>query len=141
MERALGRVSISQQDIMGIVARGTHHIEEATFLPKLPEGVRVRSVHDDPISMSQIFILESEKPVEGWTDYVESGLSIPLSPVATQTMKRAVDHRYDPEYMIKKMTIRELLFSFEDVLEGEDIVANTDMTIYEYLRLIAKEVK
>jgi hypothetical protein len=140
MERALGRVSISQQAMMGIIARGTHKIEEATFLPKLPVGVHVRSVHEDPISMSQIFILESAEPVEGWTDYVTPGVEIPLSPVAMQLMGRVVDNTKDPEYLIRHMTIRELVnASTQIALDTER--PQLDLTIEEFLREYSRTIQ
>ncbi|QIW88719.1 hypothetical protein P59_122 [Bacillus phage P59] len=138
MERALGRITLNDTEILGIIARGEHRFEGHTYLPKLPSGVTVRSVHNDPVSLGQTFILESEFPVEGWTQYVEPGREIPLSPAGLEKKVKVKDNAKDPEYMIKKMTIRELLFSLEDdILEDGDTGATVDMTIEEYLRLVA----
>jgi hypothetical protein len=138
MDRALGRIHISDAEILGLVARGESRFEESTYLPKLPPGVHVRSVHAEPTTLGQTFIIESETPVVGWTQYVEPGVQIPLSPAYLEKRSEVKDNAKDPEHMIKRMTIRELLFNLEnDILEDGDTGANVDMTVEEYLRLIA----
>jgi hypothetical protein len=138
MDRALGRIFISDAEILGIMARGKHMVEEVTYLPDLPYGVSVRSVHSSPMHRGQDFILESAAPVEGWTQYVDPGVEIPLSPAYLEKKSEVRDNAKEPEYMIKHMTVRELLFNLEsDILEDGDTGANVDMTVEEYLRLIA----
>jgi hypothetical protein len=134
MERALGRISIDEQEILQIVARGTHLMEQFTFLPKLPSGVSVRSVHDDPISRSKIYILESDAPIEGWTQFVEPGREIPLSSVAMEKKGQVVNNAKDPEYWYRNMTLEQFLSSVRWDKVNNVAGFHMRMTIEDYLR-------
>lgn len=137
---ALGKVVLSDQAIMQIVARGTHVMEVEQYLPKLPKGVTVRSVHTEPTTLAHIFILESAEPVEGWTEYVEPGVQIPLSKASMNTMQKVVDNRKDPEFLMRTLSLRCLIANIDnDIKDGRDSGINLNMTIEEYLLSLYNE--
>ncbi|QDP42892.1 hypothetical protein HWC53_gp197 [Bacillus phage vB_BmeM-Goe8] len=136
-----GRISIDWQTALAIVARGKYDVEQRCWLPKLPEGVAARSVHNNYISGSFDYILESEKPVEGWTQEVEEGVEIPLSQAWTM-MCKVVHTAKEPENIIKTMTLQRLLMNINnDLREDADSGIKMSMTIEEYLNNLYNETE
>jgi len=136
-----GRISIDWQTTLAIVARGQYDVEQRCWLPKLPEGVTARSVHNNYVSGSFDYILESEKPVEGWTQEVEEGTEVPLSQ-SWAMMCKVVHTAKEPENIIKTMTLQRLLMNINnDLREDADSGIKMSMTIEEYLNNLYNETE
>jgi hypothetical protein len=134
-----GRINVDWQTALSIVARGQYDVEQRCWLPKLPEGVTARSVHNNYVSGSFDYILESVEPVEGWTQEVEEGTEIPLSQ-SWAMMCKAVHTAQEPENIIKTMSLRKLMMNMEsDLQEDADSGIRLDMTIEEYLNNLYNE--
>lgn len=134
-----GRISVDWQTALSIVARGQYDVEQRCWLPKLPEGVTARSVHNNYVSGSFDYILESEEPVEGWTQEVEEGTEIPLSQ-SWAMMCKAVHTALEPENIIKTMTLQKLVMNIKnDLREDADSGINPEMTVEEYLNNLYNE--
>jgi len=131
---ARGLVSLGKEMIMSIVARGQFSYEQRCWLPKLPKGVNVHSIHYNYRSDCFDVILESLEPVEGWTGYVESGTEVPTSPVQHEMYCQAGATSKEPENIIKTMTLQRLLMNINnDLREDADSGIKMSMTIEEYL--------
>jgi hypothetical protein len=137
---AKGLVSLGKDMVVGIVARGQYSFEQRCWLPKLPEGVSVHSVHYNYLRDCFDVILVSLEPITGWTGYVEDGVEIPVSPVQHEIYCKAKSTAKEPENIIKTMSLRKLIMNVEnDLREDADTGVSLDMTIEEYLNNLYNE--
>jgi len=139
---AQGRLNVSWQSVMNILARGNYRFEAREFLPKLPKEVYVHSVYNEYTTASFSFILNSREPVEGWTSYVAEGEQIPQSPAAIAALQKVVESDTLPENIIKTMTLQRLLMNINnDLREDADSGIKMSMTIEEYLNNLYNETE
>jgi hypothetical protein len=90
IRKCSGCIHVSWDIILSLLAPPDTQFAVQYYLPPLPDGVFVHSVHSHPLTGGFEFIITSDEPVEGWTTDHIAGEVIQESPISRQIKQKTI---------------------------------------------------